>query len=700
MPLVPDSVAAKLPHLPESPGVYLWKDSGGTVLYVGKAKRLRSRVRSYWASEHYESPKTRAMVRLVADLDTIVVPSEAHALILEANLIKEYRPRFNVALRDDKSYPYVKVTLQEVFPRVYVTRRLENDGARYFGPYTDVSAMRRALNVVKRIFTVRSCNYDMPRVMPDRACLDYHIGRCKAPCILAQSREEYRGMIDEVVLFLEGRAEEVTRRVKERMDAAAEQLDFERAAELRDALLKLERLEEPTVVVQVEGGDRDVIGFARDGEDAVVALLRFRGGKLLARDHHFLDNVDGESDPVLLSAYLARTYLGEQERAAELLVPFDFEDRELFQESLPETTILAPQRGPRREIVDLAVQNARHLLEEVKLTGEETEERAGDPVYELQRQLGLQKVPRSLVCFDISHAQGTDTVASMVWFQNGRPLRSEYRKFKVKSVEGIDDFASMHEVVTRFFTRRLEEKKPVPDLTVIDGGKGQLNAAFDALEKLGLKELQLCSLAKREEELFFVGRQESLRLSRRSPALRLLQQARDEAHRFAVTFQRQQRAKRTVTSKLLEIPGIGPKKRSQLLQVFGSVQGVVDAGEEKIAALPGWTRASAARVLDELAPDRERPPAAASDDTPRPRRKRRTRALPMAGEENAAAPDATISDTVGGDEVLLLGPEQRITGVPDEAVERALEMIDPEAARDGVAADEAPAPPTQHHDAA
>jgi excinuclease ABC subunit C len=392
-------------------------------------------------------------------------------------------------------------------------------------------------------------------------------------------------------------------------------------------------------------------------------------------------------------------------------VPFDFEDRELFQESLPQVAIHVPQRGPRRELVDLAIQNARHLLEEVKLTGEETDERAGDPVYELQRQLGLQKVPRSLVCFDISHAQGTDTVASMVWFQNGRPLRTEYRKFKVKTVAGIDDFASMHEVVTRFFSRRVEEGKPLPDLTVIDGGKGQLNAAFDALEKLGLKELQICSLAKRDEELFFVGRSESLRLPRRSPALRLLQQARDEAHRFAVTFQRQQRAKRTVTSKLLEIPGIGPKKRSQLLQTFGSVQGVIDAGEDRIAALPGWTRASAARVLDELAPDRERAAparegAAASSDAaaaPQPRRKRRSRALPMLGQENAAAPDATRSDVEGGDEVLLLGPDQR-TGVADAAIARALEMVEAELpggashAGDGDPADRDEA--ERHHDAA
>ena len=293
MPEASERIALKIAHLPESPGVYLWKDAEGTVLYVGKAKRLRSRVRSYFAGDHWESLKTRHLVSKIADVDTIVVPSEAHALILEANLIKEYRPRFNIALRDDKSYPYIKVTVQEPFPRVFVTRRLTNDGSRYFGPYTDVGAMRRALNVVKRIFTVRSCNYDMPREMPERPCLDYHIGRCKAPCILAQTQADYRTMIDEVVLFLDGRTAEVIRRVRERMDAAASNLDFERAAELRDALLHLERLEEPTVVVEVEGGDRDVVGYARDGDDACVTILRVRGGKLLAREHHFIENIDG-----------------------------------------------------------------------------------------------------------------------------------------------------------------------------------------------------------------------------------------------------------------------------------------------------------------------------------------------------------------------------------------------------------------------
>ncbi|MDQ3698586.1 MAG: excinuclease ABC subunit UvrC [Gemmatimonadota bacterium] len=586
--------------LPDSAGVYLWKDAEGRILYVGKAKRLRSRVRSYYAVDHVGSVKTQALVRQVADLDTIVVPSEAHALILEANLIKEYRPKFNISLRDDKSYPYIKVTVQEPFPRVLVTRRLVADGARYFGPYTDVGAMRRALNVVKRIFTVRSCSYDMPRDMPERPCLDYHIGRCKGPCVLAQTQVEYRAMIEEVILFLDGRADEVVRRVRERMDDAATRLDFERAAELRNVLRHLESMEEPTVVVEVGGGDRDVVGYARDADDACVVVMRIRGGKLLARDQHFMENIEGEGNDAVLGAYLARMYLASQERASELLVPFDFEDRDPLQQSLGRTRIHVPQRGPLCELVDLADQNARHLLEEMKLASEETEERAADPVYELQRELGLHRLPRSLVCFDISTAQGTDTVGSCVWFENGRPKRSEYRKFKVQTVVGADDFASMGEVVTRYFTRRLNEQKQLPDLVVIDGGKGQLAAARAALESMGLAEMQTISLAKREEEIFFSGRIESVRLSRRSPALRMLQRARDEAHRFAVTYNRKRRTLRTVTSELLKLPGIGPRKRSALIHAFGSVQGVRDASPEAIARVPGFTLESARRVLTGL----------------------------------------------------------------------------------------------------
>ena len=598
---VPDAVAAKLPHLPDGPGVYLWKGRDGSTLYVGKAKRLRSRVRSYFANDQLESVKTRHLVGLIGDLETIVVPTEAHALILEANLIKEYKPRFNIALRDDKSYPYIKVTVQEPFPRVFVTRRLEDDGASYFGPYTDVGAMRRALNVVKKIFTVRSCNYDMPAQMPERPCLDYYIKRCKAPCILAQSQHDYRAMIDEVVLFLSGRPDEVVRRVRERMDLASEQLDFERAGELRDVLHHLETMEEPTVVLEVEGGDRDVIGYARDGDDACVTVLRIRSGKLLSREQRFLTNIDGEEDADVMTMFLAGSYVGMQEKARQVLLPFDFPDRELIEQTLPDSKIQIPQRGPRRELITLAEQNARHLLEELKLSSMEAEERAGDPVYELGRELGLQRLPRSLVCFDISTTQGTDTVGSSVWFENGRPKRSEYRKFRVKTVEGSDDFASMREVVRRYFERRLSDQKPLPDLVVIDGGKGQLSAAHEAMESLSLGDRPLVSLAKREEEIFIWGRTDPLRLSRRSPGLRLLQQARDEAHRFAVTYNRKRRSMRTVTSELLKVPGIGPVKRRQLLKEFGSVQGVRDAGEEAIAKLPGFNAERARKLLESLA---------------------------------------------------------------------------------------------------
>lgn len=592
----PEIVIAKLATLPNSPGVYLWKGDDGVVLYVGKAKGLRSRVRSYWAQDHYASPKTRGLLRKVRDVETIVVPSEAHALILEATLIKEYHPRFNIALRDDKSYPYIKVTVAEPFPRVVVTRQIIDDGARYFGPYTDVGAMRRALNVVKRIFTVRSCHYDLPDSAPERPCLDYFIKRCQAPCVALQTREDYRAMIDEVLWFLEGRTSDVVKRVKTRMLEASERLDFEHAGELRDALKRLENLEEPTVVMEVEGGDRDVIGYARDGEDACVVVMRIRNGKLLARDHRLVEHAEGEDDGDVLGACLAQWYRTIEARANELLVPFEFEDLSLLESSLEKTHIRVPQRGPRRALVDLADQNARHILEEFKLASQEADERAGDPVYELQRELGLSRVPRSLVCFDISHAQGTDTVASCVWFENGRPKRAEYRKFKVATVEGIDDFASMKEVVTRYFNRRVEEKKPLPDLVVIDGGKGQLSFARAALDAINLQSQLMISLAKREEEIFLPGRSESVRLPRRSPALRMLQQARDEAHRFAITFQREKRAHRTLTSELLKIPGVGPNKRRVLLTAFGSVQGVRDASLEDISKVPGFSLVSARKI--------------------------------------------------------------------------------------------------------
>ncbi len=410
-------------------------------------------------------------------------------------------------------------------------------------------------------------------------------------------------MIDEVVWFLEGRTSDVVRRVRERMMDAAERLDYEQAGELRDALRHLEKMEEPTVVVEVEGGDRDVVGYARDGEDACVVIMRVRGGKLLSREHRLVEHAEGEEDGAILGACLAQWYRTADARASDLYVPFDFEDRETLEQSLPGTHVRVPQRGPRRALVDLADKNARHLLEEFKLAALEADERAADPVYELQRELGLPKLPRSFVTFDISHAQGTDVVASAVWFENARPKRSEYRKFKIQSFQGNDDFRAMNEVVTRYFARRQTEEKPFPDLAVIDGGKGQLNAAREALAAIGLTSVSLISLAKREEEIFLPGRSESVRLAKRSPALRMLQRARDEAHRFAVTFQRQKRAARTITSELMKIPKVGPTKRRALLTAFGSVQGVREASVANIAALPGFGPDTARHILRSLGVD-------------------------------------------------------------------------------------------------
>ncbi|MEA3246741.1 MAG: excinuclease ABC subunit UvrC [Gemmatimonadota bacterium] len=616
--MLPEQVANATLTLPESPGVYLWKAADGSVLYVGKAKRLKARVRSYVTGDD-AAVKTRALMEQAVGLETIVVPDEASALVLEANLIKEHRPRFNVLLRDDKSYPFVKVTLQEAYPRVFVTRRVLDDGARYFGPYTDVGAMRRALNVVKRIFTVRSCRYDMPREMPERACLDFYIKRCKGPCVGAQSQRDYREMIDEVVAFLAGRADDVVRHLRGRMAAASDAMDYERAAELRDAIRHLERIEEPSPLVDVGGGDRDVIGYARDGDDACVAILVIRGGKLLAREHRLLEHVESASDADVLGAFMASAYLPRDDRAADVFVPFEFADQSLVQAVAAGTTIRVPQRGPRRELLDVAEQNARHLLEEFRLEGLEADERAADPVYALGRELGLHKIPRAMVCFDNSTSQGRDNVGSVVWFENGRPRRSEYRTMRIKALEGEqapDDFASMREVVTRYFRRRLDESKALPDLVVVDGGKGQLSAAVDALASVGLDQMPVAALAKREEEVFLKGRGEPIRLARRAPGLRLLQRLRDEAHRTAVGYNRTRRRLRTVTSELLKIPGIGPTRRRALLARFGSLQGVREASADEIAALPGFSRPAAERLLIALRSSDPAAPGSSAPDAP------------------------------------------------------------------------------------
>jgi excinuclease ABC subunit C len=583
--------------------VYLWRGSDGEVLYVGKAKRLRSIVRSYFATDFPDSPRNRLLQRLIANVDTIVVPSEAGSLLLENNFIKEYRPRFNVRLKDDKSYPSIAVTLDEAFPRVLVTRKRDIPGARYFGPYTDVGQLRRTLAIIRRLYTVRSCQDRLPEERRDRPCLDYYIGRCRAPCMGWQDLPDYQRMVTDVVEFLEGKTQDVRVRVRQAMLQASEREDFERAREMRDALRWLDRLEEPASVEVMGTGDADVIGYARDGDDAVGVLIRVRGGRVIGREHRFLEGVEEEEDSAVLSAFLVRYYVPTEGRVRRLVVPMPPDEWDALRELLPDAEWLVPRRGTAQRWLELADQNARHLLESLRIESFETEERAEDPVYALGRDLGLSIVPRSFVCVDISHNQGRDTVGSLVWFEAGRPRKSEYRKFKIKGIGQQDDYAAIQEVLTRYLTRRRDEQLPFPDLLVIDGGKGQLSAAMEAVTQLGLAELPIVSLAKREEEVFLPGRAESLRLARRSPALRLLQRARDEAHRFGLAYNRKRRTQRTITSELLNIPGVGPTKRRLLLERFGSLAGVRSASVAELASVPGFSTRLAERILGHLKTD-------------------------------------------------------------------------------------------------
>ncbi len=599
------TIEEKLSALPATTGVYIFRDAKGKALYIGKAKSLRDRVRSYFrdeSSSHHTPPE---MQRSIADFETIVTSSEAEALILESNLIKEYSPRYNIKLRDDKTYPYIKVTIGEPFPRVFVTRRLVRDGSRYFGPYADVGHMRRALRAIKKLYTIRSCHYDLPKVAPPRPCLDYYIGRCKAPCVGYQTEDDYRQMIDEVLLVLQGRTSVLGKRLEERMTASASALEFEQAGEYRDVIRGLQEIERRQLAIDPKGGDLDVVAVARDGDEACGVIFKVREGKLLGREAHFLGNVSGESDATVLSAIVARYYLPQEDVAKELLVPFDFGDHGVVEDHLSARTgrrfhTHVPRRGVRRDLVVRAEENARHLLEERRLLEGQAEARAPQALYAVRTRLNLERVPRSIIGFDLSNIQGSDPVGAAVWFENGRPLKSEYRRFRIEGVEGIDDYAAMQEIVDRYFRKRLTEELRIPDLVLVDGGKGQLSAAAQALERAGVPDLPIVSLAKREELIFSLDCPEPLRLSRRDVGLRLLQQVRDEAHRFGLSYHRQRRARRTIRSELLDVPGVGPSRQTALLRAFGSLKALKAASPEEIAKVRGIGVGLAAKIAEEL----------------------------------------------------------------------------------------------------
>ena len=594
-----EALAEKLKLLPDSPGVYIMKDVRGKIIYVGKAVVLKNRVRQYFQSSRSQAPKVRAMVSHIADFETIMTANEVESLILEANLIKKHRPRYNIRLKDDKSYPYVKVTVQEDFPRVFITRRVMHDGARYFGPYTNVTALRDSLKLLRRLFPLRTC-----RIMPERPCLEYHIKRCLAPCVGKVSQEDYGAMIRAVLLFLEGRTDDVERALEQRMQHAAQAYHFEIAARLRDQLAAVRAATQRQNIV-TGAGDQDAIGMARSSVGVCVQIFFIRSGKMIGREHFLLRGSEEESDVDVLRAFLEQYYNQATFVPREVLLPqvLADADREVIQNWLSEkkgggrVVLLTPQRGTKRDLIVMATGNAEKFLADEQTRQSLSDQQTLGAVEELGRYLGLEKAPYRMECFDISHNQGQETVASMVVFEGGLPKKSDYRRFKIKSAEGKpDDFLSMREVTTRRYVGLPEEE--LPDLIVIDGGKGQLSSALEIIRmEAGHKNVPVVGLAKQFELIFTEGCPDSVELPRRSASLYLIQRIRDEAHRFAITFHRKLRSKRNLVSVLDHIVGVGPKRRQSLWTHFGTLDKIKAASIEELAAAPGMNRPAAEAVF-------------------------------------------------------------------------------------------------------
>lgn len=590
-------VEEKLKLLPDSPGVYIMKNEAGKVIYVGKAVVLKNRVRQYFQSNKGHSPKVRVMVSKIADFETILTGSEMEALILECNLIKKYRPRYNISLKDDKTYPYVKVTLAEKYPRVMITRRIMKDGARYFGPYTQVGAVHESLKLLRRLFPMRTCKH----MDVDRPCLEYHIKRCVAPCTGEVNPEEYKKMVDAVCLFLEGRTEIVEKRLEEQMMDAAENLRFEEAARLRDQLHAVQKVAEKQRIV-TGSGDQDAIGMSRSEIGVCVQIFFIRSGKMIGREHFLLSGSEEESDSDVLSAFLKQYYHRAAFIPHEILLPMEVSEQQVIGEWLTEKKgskvyVEVPQRGTKHDIVMMAENNAAKYLSDeaarIKTSNEQTE----GAVRELGEYLGMKQLPWRMECFDISHIQGSETVASMVVFEGGIPNKSAYRRFKIKSAEGKpDDFLSMREVTTRRYGKK--DVEDMPDLIIIDGGKGQLSSALEIIRGAGHTAVPVIGLAKQFEWIFVEGKSEPVILPRNSQALFLMQRIRDEAHRFAITYHRSLRGKRNLVSVLDHITGIGEKRRQALRKKFGTIQNMRDASVEELAAVPGMTRPAARAVYN------------------------------------------------------------------------------------------------------
>ncbi len=615
-------VEQRLQATPERPGVYLMKDLRGTVLYVGKASILRNRLRSYFGSPSNLPNKIRRMLGHLHDFEYIITDSEAEALILENTLIKRYKPRYNARLKDDKTYPYLKIDLAEEFPRVYITRKVAKDGARYFGPFATAGTVRKTMDLVKRLFPYRSCTKNITGNDP-RPCLEYYINRCVAPCTGTATKEDYGKVIDQVVMFMEGDTETVTRDLNQNMELASENLEFERAAVLRDRMKAVEKVaEEQRIKVDSNPiSDMDVIALAQGSNETWVEVFFIRKGKLIGREHFFMEGTDDDTETLVLGQFVKQFYESALVVPPRVVVQHMPEDEETITEWLRQTRggavrLVCPQRGVHKQLVQTVADNARQGLAQNRIKWLDNTDIIQQAMSDLEEELSLPLPLRRMECYDISHIQGSNTVASMVVFEDGKPKPSHYRRFKIKTVDGVDDFESMREVIRRRFKRlaaaRAAEKRGegeglgvdsfgvIPDLVLIDGGKGQLSAALEVLLELGLDDIPLASLAKENEELFVPHTPEPIILPRDSQALYLVQRIRDEAHRFAITYHRNLRSKSSLRSPIDNVTGIGPKRKRMLMRRFGTLKGIKEAAIDDLAAVPGMTRSLAIRLKQTL----------------------------------------------------------------------------------------------------
>ena len=597
------SLEEKLARLPDRPGIYIYRDAKAQVLYVGKAASLRSRVRSYFQESRPRDPKTDALVRQIRDLEYVVTDNELEALMLEANLVRKHRPRYNIILRDDKHYPFLKLTTNEEFPRLLVARRVQNDGATYYGPFYPATAMRETLKLTRQLFPLRTCAITIDGTL-ERPCIQYSIHRCNAPCTGWETREGYAKTVREVTQFLGGRDEDLALRLTREMEEAAVETKFERAAVLRNQIQALNKVRERQKIISTDEVDQDVIGVVRQGSDACVEFFFVRKGRLVGQEAFFFDRVAGWADGEILSAFVRQFYGKVVAPAPEILVSEDLPEAELTTEWLStlagrRVQIVVPQRGPRREFVAMAEANAAIALQNHLLSRDDRQQVV---LEELRRALTLPGLPNRIEGYDISHVQGSEQVGSLVVWENGSMKKEDYKRFRIKTVAGADDFAALAEVLTRRFARALEQGTPLPDLVLIDGGRGQLNVGLKVLQELGLDYLPVVALAKQQEEVYVGESLHPLVLDPTSPALHTLQKIRDEAHRFAITYHKKLRSKRTLQSVLDTIPGVGPTIRTSLLKTLGSARRVRESSVAELAAVPKVTPKLAQRIFEHFHP--------------------------------------------------------------------------------------------------